>query len=185
MARIGGVLLLGAAVLVSVEVLGRSSQLLVFSLGTELASYILAVAATWSLAHIVFERAHVRVDFLAQRLPPAQRAILDLLALASLVAVGAVLTFGAVEMVMTSLRLSSRSNTTLGVPMSIPHGLWTFGLFWFTAVSAFRCVQALRAVLRKDYAEAARIGASPSADDEVESAIAETMGRLVPQGQDR
>lgn len=178
MARIGGFLLLGAAFLVAVEVVGRSSRLFIVSIGTELSSYILAIAATWSLAHIVFERGHVRVDFLAQRVPPALRAVLDLLALASLALVGAFLTFGAAEMLSTSLRLSSRSNTTLGMPLSVPHGLWTFGLLWFTAVSAFRFLQAASATVRRDYAEAMRIGASPNADDEVEEAISETVQRL-------
>jgi TRAP-type C4-dicarboxylate transport system permease small subunit len=178
MARIGGFLLLGAALLVSVEVIGRSTRLYVISLGTELSSYILAVAATWSLAYIVFERAHVRVDFVAQRAPPGPRAVLDLLALVSLAVVGAVLTYGAGEMLLTSLRLGSRSNTTLGMPLAIPHGLWAFGLLWFTAISIFRFAQALPAALRRDYAEVSRIGSSPSTDDEVEDAISETTERL-------
>ncbi|WIY52390.1 TRAP transporter small permease subunit [Devosia sp. YIM 151766] len=178
MARLGGFLLLGAAILVTVEVIGRSSHLFVISLGTELATYALAVAATWSLAYVVFERAHVRVDVLAQRLPPLPKALLDLLALASLAAVGAVLASGGIEMFTTSLRLASKSNTTLGMPLVIPHGAWTFGLIWFTAVSLFRLVQGAMAIARHDYAEAARISAAPSADDEVEDAIADTEQRL-------
>ena len=182
MARIGGICLLGAALLVSVELIGRSSRLFVFSLGTELSSYALALAATWSLAFVVFERAHVRVDFIAQRLPPGPRSVLDVLAMASLAAIGIVLTMGALEMFATSLRLGTRSNTTLGLPLVIPHGAWAFGLAWFTGVAVMRFVQAGLAMVRRDFAEAARIAASPNADDEVEEAIAETEQRLSAQG---
>ncbi len=178
MARIGGFCLLAAAILVSLEVTLRATRLAAWSVGTELASYALALGATWSLAYVVFERAHVRVDVLAQKLPPFPRSILDLLAMASLVLIGTVLSFGGVEMVATSLRLASRSNTTLGIPLAWPHAAWTLGLIWFTAVAALRTLQALVAVLKKDFQEAARITSSPTTDDEVEEALAETRQRL-------
>lgn len=178
MARIGGFCLLAAAILVSLEVTLRATRLATWSVGTELASYALALGATWSLAYVVFERAHVRVDILAQKLAPLPKSVLDLLAMASLLLIGVVLTFGGFEMVATSLRVASRSNTTLGIPLAWPHAAWTLGLGWFTAVSAFRTVQALVAVLKKDFQEAARITSSPKTDDEVEEALAETRQRL-------
>lgn len=178
MARFGGFMLLGAAILIAVEVFGRSTHLFVISLGTELATYALAVATTWSLSYVVFERAHIRVDVLPQRLPPFPKALLDLLALGSLAAVGTVLAFGGIEMFTTSLRLASKSNTTLGMPLVIPHGAWAFGLIWFTAVSLFCLVQGAIAVIRRDYAEAGRICGTPSGNDEIEEAIADTEQRL-------
>ncbi len=178
MARIGGCLLLAVALLVSLEVTLRATRLATWSVGTELATYALALGATWSLAYVVFERAHVRVDILAQRLPPLPRSLLDLAAMASLFGIGLVLCFGGVEMVGTSLRLASRSNTTLGVPLVWPHAAWTFGLIWFTAVAAMRTLQTLLAIFRKDFKEAGRLASSPSADDEVEEAIAESQRYL-------
>lgn len=178
MARVGGFLLLGAAILIAVEVVGRYTQWLLVSLGTELSAYILAVGATWSLAYVVFERAHVRVDVIAQRVPPGAKAVFDLLALLSLVVVGAVLTMGAGEMLATSLRLGSKSNTTLGMPLAIPHGAWSFGLLWFTFVSAFRLVQATLVAVKRDFLATSRIAGSPSVDDEVEEAIAGSQHHL-------
>lgn len=178
MARIGGGALLAVAILVSIEVGLRSTRLGAFSVGTELATYALAVAATWALAYVVFERAHVRVDVISQRLPPRPRAVFDIVAVLSLAVVGAVLSVGAVEMLMTSLRLGSRSNTTLGIPLALPQSAWVFGLVWFTLVSTYRTVQAVAAFVRRDLAEVSRIAASPSADDEVEEAISETEARL-------
>lgn len=177
MARIGGAALLGVAILIAVEVVLRSFGI-GLNAGTELASYTLALAATWSLAYVVLERGHVRVDIVARKLPRLQRTVLDLLALLSLAIVGAVLTFGALQMVAMSLRLSARSNTTLGIPLAVPQALWTFGLAWFTLIALGRTVQALRATLAQDFATADRIAAAPSADDEVEEAISETEVRL-------
>lgn len=178
MARLGGGALLGVALLICLEVLLRMFRIGTMSVGTELGSYALALGATWSLAYVVLERGHVRVDVIARQLPQVPRTVLDLLALSSLAGVGAVLTNGAWGMVSTSLRLGARSNTTLGIPLAIPQSLWTLGLAWFTLVAIGRTIQALRALLVRDIGEATRIAASPSADDEVEEAIAETNSRL-------
>lgn len=178
MARLGGGALLGVALLICLEVLLRMFRIGTMSVGTELGSYVLALGATWSLAYVVLERGHVRVDVIARQLPQVPRTVLDLLALSSLAVVGAVLTNGAWGMVSTSLRLGARSNTTLGIPLAIPQSLWTLGLAWFTLVAIGRTIQALRALLVRDIGEATRIAASPSADDEVEEAIAESNSRL-------
>lgn len=178
MARIGGVLLLGAAVLVAVEVVCRYLHVLSFSFGTELSTYALAIGATWSLAHAVFERAHVRVDVVCRRFPEFPRAVFDVLAMASLVIVGIVLSVGAMEMTQTSFGLSATANTTLGTPIVLPQGAWTFGLLWFTFVAAYRMVCAGSALFHRNFPEVFRIASSPSADDEIEEAISETEQRL-------
>ncbi len=182
MARIGGVLLLGAALLVAVEVICRYTRILTFSFGTELSTYALAIGATWSLAYAVVERAHVRVDVVSRRFPELPRAFFDVLAMAALVIVGALLTFGALEMTQTSWGLSAKANTTLGTPIALPQGAWTFGLLWFTFVAAYRMVCAGLALCRGDFAETFRIAASPSVDDEIDEAISETEQRLDTQG---
>lgn len=178
LARIGGVLLMAAAILVVVEVLCRYTQLLAFSFGTELSTYALAIGATWSLAHAVFERAHVRVDIVCRRFSDLPRAVFDILAMASLVVVGVVLTLGAFEMTLTSVYLSAKANTTLGTPIAIPQGVWTLGLVWFTFVAAYRTVCAATALWRREYAETFRIAASPSQDNEVEETISAIKRRL-------
>jgi TRAP-type C4-dicarboxylate transport system permease small subunit len=86
MSRVGGVFLLLAALLVSVEVLGRRFLFLPFSVGTELSTYALAVGASWSFAQALLQRAHVRIDVLRSLLPPRGRTFLDIVALVSLAA---------------------------------------------------------------------------------------------------
>ncbi len=167
-----------AAILIAVEVTLRSTRMGAISAGTELSSYALATAATWSLAFVIFERGHVRVDILVRRLPTLLRSSADILSLLSLAIVGLVLTLGAWEMFGTSLRLSARSNTTLGIPLAWPHGFWAVGLGWFTFVAGFRTLEALHGFWRQDFAMVDRVCASPSHEDEVEEAISETTGRL-------
>jgi TRAP-type C4-dicarboxylate transport system permease small subunit len=178
MARIGGLLLLAAAILISVEVILRYTRLARFSFGTELSSYALAVGASWALAYVVFERAHVRIDILPQRLPQRPKAILNILGLASLAAAGLVLSAGGFEMVQTSVQLWARANTTLGTPLAAPQGAWTFGLMWFTAIAAYRTAGAVVALVRLDFNRVTAIAGSPSTDEEVEGAIIETKQRL-------
>ena len=178
MARVGGGALLGVALLISVEVILRMLRIGNMSVGTELSSYALAIGATWSLAYVVFERGHVRVDIIARKLSAVPRTMLDVLSLASLAIIGIVLSVGAYGMLATSLRLGAKSNTTLGIPLAIPQALWTLGLVWFALIALGRTFQAIRAMARNDHVEAARIAASPSADDDVEEAIVETTSRL-------
>ncbi len=123
LARIGGALLVATALLVSVEVLLRKAGIVAFSVGSELSSYALAIAATWSFALVLLLRGHVRIDIVSESLPDGPRAFVNLLAVASLAAVGAVLSWSAFETVATSLRLGTVSTTTLAVPLWIPQGL--------------------------------------------------------------
>ena len=141
LARLGGVLLVATALLVSAEVVLRKLGIAAFSVGSELSSYALAISATWAFALVLMERGHVRIDILTARLPAGPRAFVNVLAVASLAAVGAVLSYSAFDTFMTSLELGAISNTTLATPLWVPQGLWLAGLLWFTLVAAYRTVQ--------------------------------------------
>ncbi|MFV0334028.1 MAG: TRAP transporter small permease subunit [Tropicimonas sp.] len=173
MARLGGGALLAAALLVAVEVVLRKTRIAVFSAGTELSSYALAVAAAWALAYVVFERAHVKVDVVTQRLPEGPRAFLNVLALISLALVGGILSLGAYGTFATSLALGSTSNTTLAVPLFIPQGLWLIGLIWFTFVALWRSWQAGAALIAHDFDTVTDIAVPASAETEAMSAADE------------
>lgn len=178
MARIGGVLLLATAVLVSVEVVLRKVGIVTLSVGTELSSYALAIAATWSFALVLMARGHVRIDIVSQRLPDTPRAILNVLAMASLALVGALLAWTAYDTLRTSLELGALSNTTLAVPLWIPQGLWLVGLVWFTVVALVRLAVLAAALARRDNATIERLAAPASADAEADAAATEARDRL-------
>jgi TRAP-type C4-dicarboxylate transport system permease small subunit len=167
LSRVGGSMLLAAALLVAVEVTLRKTRIAVFSLGTELSSYALAIGAAWAFAHVVFERAHVRVDVATQRLPRLPRAVFDVVAMASLAVVGAFLSMGAWNTFHASLLTGTTSNTSLAIPLAIPQGLWLFGIGWFTLIAFYCTLTAAAALACGDLAEVSRIAAPPSVDEEI------------------
>lgn len=177
MSRVGGTLLLLAACLVSFEILARKLLLLPFNVGTELATYALAVGASWSFAYALLQRAHVRIDVLRRPLPQAARSALDLLALGSLVAFGLILSWHVWGTVQTSWKLGAKENTPLATPLVIPQALWLWGIGWFTAVAALETVRAAWAMLLGDGETLNRIAAPLGVEDELEEAIAKTGAR--------
>ena len=181
MARIGGCILVASAILVSVEVVLRKAGVLAFSLGTELSSYALAVAATWSFAFVLLMRGHVRIDIISQRLPQKPRAMLNVLAVASVAAVGAILSWTALQTLITSLTLGAYSNTPLATPLSVPQGLWTFGLVWFTLVAVYLSIRLILALARGDHATVERLAAPATADAEADEAANDARGRMARQ----
>ena len=179
MARIGGGILVATALVVSVEVILRKTGIVTFSVGTELSSYALAIGGTWAFAFVVFERGHVRIDIVSQRLPDWPRAVLNVLATASLAVVGAYLTWSAFSTFRESLRLSATANTTLATPLAIPQGLWAFGLGWFTFVAIYMTAIVLGALMRGDLAKIERSASPAAAAEEADEAAAEARQRLV------
>ncbi len=171
MSRVGGVFLLLAALLVSVEILGRKFLHLPFSVGTELSSYALAVGASWSFAQALLQRAHVRIDVLRNLLPGWARTALDLLALVSLAAVALVLSWHVWDTVATSWRLGASENTPLATPLVIPQLLWLWGLLWFAAVAVVETIRAFAALARGDMSAVNRIAAPPGVEDEIDEAL--------------
>lgn len=180
MSRAGGVMLLLAAVLISFEILTRKLLHLPFNVGTELSTYALAVGATWSFAHALLQRAHVRIDVLQRLLPPTVRSLLDLAALVSLAAVALVLAWHIAGTLATSISLGATENTPLGTPLALPQSLWLLGMVWFALVAVQQSVRALLALAAGDHAAVARLSAATGGEDELDEALDETARRLGP-----
>jgi TRAP-type mannitol/chloroaromatic compound transport system permease small subunit len=182
MSRVGGVFLLLAALLVSVEILGRKFLFLPFNVGTELSTYALAVGASWSFAQALLQRAHVRIDVLRNLLPPLARTFLDIVALVSLAAFALVVSWHVWDTVQTSWSLGARENTPLATPLVIPQLLWFWGLAWFAAVASVETVRACAALARGDMNAVNRIAAPLGVDDEIDEVLAETRARYKRAG---
>ena len=180
--RVGGVFLLLAALLVSVEILGRKFLFLPFNVGTELSTYALAVGASWSFAQALLQRAHVRIDVLRNLLPPLARTFLDIVALVSLAAFALVVSWHVWDTVQTSWSLGARENTPLATPLVIPQLLWFWGMAWFAAVASVETVRACAALARGDMNAVNRIAAPLGVDDEIDEVLAETRARYKRAG---
>jgi TRAP-type C4-dicarboxylate transport system permease small subunit len=169
----GGILLLAAAVLVSAEVISRKVLTVVYSGSDEVAAYLFAVGTTWSLAHVLVTRGHVRIDALYGRLSLRVRATLDIVALAVLGIVAYTLLDSGFRLVEGNFVEGNRANTPLRTPLALPQIPWLFGLALFfvsIVVALMRTVAALR---RGDYVTANQTAGVVSQDEEIESELAE------------
>jgi TRAP-type mannitol/chloroaromatic compound transport system permease small subunit len=131
-----GYAVLASAALIGVDIVLR--KLFALSLGgtDEISGYVLVVTFAWTAAWALFRDAHIRIDVISSRLPPGPQRLFDLIALASLVGVAALLAWAALGVLRESVRLGSVSNTPLRVPLWLPQGLWLLGLIVFALSAA-------------------------------------------------
>ncbi|MEH3085528.1 MAG: TRAP transporter small permease subunit [Xylophilus ampelinus] len=94
----------------------------------ELTGYLMAVGMSWGLAGTLFERGHVRIDVLVQKLPLKVRVWLHLASLGALLAATGFFVYGAFSLAKDSWDFGSTDLSALHTPLAIPQGLWAAGL---------------------------------------------------------
>lgn len=148
----GGVLTLASALVISFDVVAR--KFFGFTVGgaDELSSYAFAISTSWAFAFAALQRAHVRVDFVYERLPVRLAAVIDWIALVALASFMAVLTWYAYDVMHTSWMQKSAANTPLATPLWIPQGMWFAGLAWMCIVVALMLARASAAIVTGDLA---------------------------------
>jgi TRAP-type C4-dicarboxylate transport system permease small subunit len=172
-----GAMLFIAAGVVTAEVLLRKGlgylvgTGFVFSGSDEISAYLFAIATSWSMAHVLVTRGHVRIDALYGMFGPRTRAVLDLVALLMLGLFVAVLLERAWNVASTSFVEQIRSNTPLRIPLAIPQLLWFAGIVLFFVALVIAFLRSLRALWRGDLATAAATAGAPSLDEEIGSEL--------------
>jgi TRAP-type C4-dicarboxylate transport system permease small subunit len=173
----GGAMMFAAAAIVTAEVLLRKGlgalvgTGFVFSGSDEISSFLFAVGTSWSLAHVLVTRGHVRIDALYIFFGPRTRVLLDLLALLVLGIFAAALLERAWDVASTSYMEEIRTNSPQRVLLAWAQIPWFAGiaLFFLALVLAF--LRSAGALLRGDYAAAAAIAGAASQDEEIESEL--------------
>ena len=180
----GGFMILLAAVVVTAEVISRKLLSFAFSGSDEIAAYLFAVGTSWSMAHVLVTRGHVRIDVLYGRLGARAKAAFDLVAIVGL----AILVIAIVDrggaIFIESLEGANRSNTPLRIPLAWPQAPWFAGFVLFLAAAAVAFLRSLQALLRGDHAGVSRIIGVPSQDEEVEGELG-SLGIQVPHTGER
>jgi len=163
----GGAMMVAASFIIGAEVVLR--KVFVVSLGgaDEMASYALALGTVWALSFALLHRSHIRVDALYLHLPKSICAILDVLALLSVLLFSTMLAWYAFEVWLTSWNFDATANTPLGTPLWIPQGLWVLGLFSLVLTVLLLLARALQALLRKDIDAVGRLAGTRSVDEEL------------------
>lgn len=119
---------LAITVLICFDIFAR--RLLGFSTEatTEVTGYLMAIGMSWGLAGTLFERGHVRIDVLVQKLPLKVRVWLHLASLFALLVATGFFAWGAFALARDSWELGATDLSALHTPLAIPQGLWAAGL---------------------------------------------------------
>lgn len=181
LARLGGVLILVSAFLVSLDVVFRNLFKLAIFESFELTGYGIALATVFGLAWSLVTKAHIRIEVLYNMLGVKPRAYLDICALAALSVVAAVLAYYGALVVFDNFELGARSNTTLHMPLAIPQGLWLVGLVWFAVCAVVLLVVAVHAVLRGRHQEVQEMFGIATVSEEVEASMDGTGIQVAPR----
>ncbi|MCZ8148979.1 MAG: TRAP transporter small permease, partial [Roseomonas sp.] len=159
------------AFFIAFEVLGRA----LFGVSTgstvEISGYMLAFGLSWSLAHALAQRGHVRIDILINRLPRAARVPLHLVSLGLLGVFIAFVAYGAWMLVDESLLFGASDISALRIPLAIPQGLWTAGLIMFLVLIIAMFVENLLLAIAGDGRQVERNLASRTYDEEAQEAL--------------
>lgn len=168
-----GAALIATAFLVAIEVVLRKVFLIGLSMGTEISSYVLGVAAAWGFALALLERTHVRVDALVRLLPESLAAWADVLALIGLSGFAVVLSWYGFATFMESWSIDARAMTPLATRLWIPQGLWVFGLFFFAFACLVLLIRAVTLLMQGRVTESRALIGTSSATEESLSEVKE------------
>lgn len=163
---IGGAMLLAAAILVTIDVLGRKTGLVQVGGSDELASYAFAIGTAWAFSFVLLQRGNVRIDALYQLLPLWARSVLDVLSLLGLLIFVGFLVWRAGVLVETTIELGARSVTPMRTPLIVPQGLWLFGLVVFLLVIVLTLIRSVFALTRRDFMAVQRAAGAAGVQDE-------------------
>ena len=171
----GGLLILAAALLVSVDVTLRKLANTTLGGADELSGYALAIGSTWSVAFVLLARGHVRIDALYQLLPRKLAAACDLIAIVALLAFASLIAWHGAGTLAQSWQLGARSNSSLAVPLAVPQALWWIGYLGFVICAVLLLARALAAMWAGDLAAANRLIGARSIEEDAADARANAL----------
>ena len=165
---IGGILIIGSALLVTLEVFLR--KLFNISLGgaDEISGYAFGVATALGFSFALFERAHIRVDALFPFFPRWLRISSNYLGLVLLVGFAGVIAAMAWSLVADTISHGSRSITPLRTPLALPQIPWLFGWLFFVFCGGLIGLVALVRQIGGDSAGADRLIGVKSVEEQIE-----------------
>lgn len=141
-----GILLFTSVFLVGVEVFLRKFFLLSIGGVDEISGYILGICISWSLAYVLYEKMHIRIDIFYQKMPMKIKAFLNTFSMLFTMVFTAFITYYAFLVFYTSVQKHSTANTPLGTPLWIPQSFWFLGFLFFLIVVFTLFVKSLKSL---------------------------------------
>jgi len=181
-AWMGGIALMGSALMISIDLLLR--RLLGFSMGgaDEIAGYVLAIVSAWAFPIALLRRSHLRVDILYSRLSLKARVGLDLLALAGMALFVGTLLLHVGGVLWDSIAYRSISTTPLQVPQWIPQSLWFAGYLFFASTILVLGYNSLMQLRQRRWAAANALIGINSVEEEIEEESRSSRGFTTREG---
>lgn len=136
LALVAGYLLLGLALLITVEVLLRRFMNMSLQGGDEFGGYVLAILAAFGFSYALIERAHTRVEILIERVGPRLQSVLNLVSAWCIAILALFIAWRAYASLMESVEFRSLSGTPLMTPLWQPQSIWFVGLVFFAITAA-------------------------------------------------
>lgn len=146
-------------------------QAYMFSGSDEISGYLFAVGTTWSMAHALCTRGHIRIDAVYGNFSPRIRGILDVISLAVLGIFVAVMLYRAWDLTSLNLIEYNRSNTNLRIPLAWAQIPWLAGILLFAFALLVAVLRTTLALLRGDHATVAATAGVATQDEEIESEL--------------
>jgi TRAP-type C4-dicarboxylate transport system permease small subunit len=145
-----GAMLIASAIYVSIDLIARKIFNQSFIGANEISGYVLAVSSAWAFSYAILKRSHIRIDVFYQYLPLKWRALIDVVAVATLAGFAAIFVWYANRYFFQVWGRGTRSITSLAVPLWIPMLAWYLGWIVFLLVSVYLTAVAAMAYLRGD-----------------------------------
>lgn len=181
-ARLSGMLLLLAAVVIGVDVLMRLFFNHSIGGADELSGYALAIATAWGLAFTLLHRAHIRIDSLYELAGPRIRVLLDLFSLLGFMIFLALIVWHASGVLSQSIASDARSISALEIRLAVPQAAWLAGLAFTVAVAALLLAETAVRALRGDISGALGLVGAKAATEEVKEELT-AAGRRFDAGE--
>jgi TRAP-type C4-dicarboxylate transport system permease small subunit len=144
---IGGVFMIGASLVIFVEVLIRKFANMSLEGLHEVSGFAMAVTFAWAMPFTILTRGHIRVDVLYGRLSRRWRLGLDIFAALAFSFYLIALAIHAYTLTAASWSAGTIASGILGIPLYIPQALWALGLIIACLVLIIALGVAVRALL--------------------------------------
>jgi len=170
----GGVLMLIAAVVVTLDVLQRKvSHLTGLSISgsDEISGYLFAISTSWAFSFALLHRANVRVDALYLLVPRRFQSLLDVLGTILLSIFVAIVSWHAMNMFIHNATEWSKSITPLLTPLAIPQFFWIVGFVIFLMNLFLVLLRVMLALLMGDHLTIGRAAGARTQQEEFEEEL--------------
>ncbi len=168
---LGGAAMLMCAIMVTVDVLCRKFFGITMSGSDEISGYVFAGGPTWAYSYCAIHRSNIRIDALYNILPPAVRAVLDIVGLVALLFYVQLLTRTGLNVFLSSWESNSLAISAMATPLWIPQMFWISGLLFFMFTLSFLIIYATTALATGNIARVREIAGTTSVEEEVEGEL--------------